>query len=91
MVEILKLDDVNTLGVSALRPYTNNLSKALSKMRTAPAYSIGIACGARPVLTNKSEQPSMKIRGLAVLQTIGIPYYGTMEWPTLVASESSII
>lgn len=33
----------------------------------------------------------MKIRGLAVLQTIGIPYYGTMEWPTLVASESSII
>lgn len=32
----------------------------------------------------------MKIRGLAVLQIIGIPY-GTMEWPTLAASESSMI
>ena len=50
MVEILKLDDANTLGARALRPYANNLSKALSKMRTALAYSNGIAYGARPVL-----------------------------------------
>ena len=58
MVEILKLDDANTLGASALRPYANNLSKALSKMRTAPAYSIGIACGARPaLLTRASNHP----------------------------------
>ena len=50
MVETPKLDDANTLGASALRPYASNLSKALSKMRTAPAYSNGITYGARPVL-----------------------------------------
>ena len=31
MVEIPKLDEANTLGAGALRPYANNLSKALSK------------------------------------------------------------
>ena len=58
MVEIPKLDEANTLGAGALRPYANNLSKALSKMGTAPAYSNGIACGALPVLlAREGNQP----------------------------------